>query len=80
MRLLFATVMAAIATITFSPSASVAQGVKDPANYGATSRQATTPNEATRPTTIQNIPTNALPPGVAIQRTYRDGTLVPYVR
>ncbi|MBI5128454.1 MAG: hypothetical protein HZA66_03345 [Rhodopseudomonas palustris] len=79
MRLLFATVMAAMASIAVPPSVS-AQGVKDPANYGPPTRQATTPTEATRPTTTQNIPTNALPPGVAIQRTYRDGTLVPYVR
>lgn len=59
-----------------------AQGVKDPANYGTTTtyRQTTTTPQSTRPTAVQNIPTGALPPGVAIQQTYRDGKMQAYVR
>ena len=60
----------------------LAQGTRDPANFGSVSNakpQTATPT-ASRPTSIQNTPVNALPPGVALQRVYRDGKLQTIVR
>jgi hypothetical protein len=58
-----------------------AQGVKDPSNSGPVTSTRTQPvAEASRPTTIRNVPTAALPSGTAIQRTYKDGKLQSNVR
>lgn len=75
------TILIATGVLVWAGAAS-AQGTKDPANYGTTTtyKQTTVTPNSTRPTAVQNIPTNALPNGAAIQRTYRDGKLVPYVR
>lgn len=58
-----------------------AQGVKDPANFGAVanSKPQSAP-EPSRPTTVRNIPTNMLPSGAAIQRGYKDGKTNYYLR
>ena len=68
--------------MTVSAGAAVAQGTRDPANFGAVSNakpQATT-TPSSRPTSVQNTPINALPPGMAVQRVYRDGKLQTIVR
>lgn len=58
-----------------------AQGIKQTPTSGATrpTGQGATVHPS-RPTAIQNIPTNALPSGRAIQRTYRDGKLQSHLR
>jgi|AraplaDrversion2_2_1032049.scaffolds.fasta_scaffold32750_3 hypothetical protein len=59
-----------------------AQGVKDPANYGASSTTTRTPaaTDPSRPTSVWNVPANSLPSGVAVQRVYKDGKLQNVVR
>ena len=69
--------------MTVAAGAASAQGTKDPANFGSVSnankpQTATAP--ASRPTSVQNTPINALPPGMAVQRVYRDGKLQTIVR
>jgi|tagenome__1003787_1003787.scaffolds.fasta_scaffold19091831_2 hypothetical protein len=59
----------------------LAEGIKDPPNYGTfppPKTQAT--NDPSRPTTTRNIPSNALPSGVAVQGVYRDGKLKTIAR
>ncbi|MFC0242347.1 hypothetical protein [Rhodopseudomonas telluris] len=51
-----------------------AQGVKQASTSGAVRPTGQTA-QPSRPTAIRTIPTIALPPGKAIQRTYRDGKL-----
>lgn len=61
----------------------LAQGTRDPANFGTVSNakpQTATTTPASRPTSVQNTPTNALPAGMAVQRVYRDGKLQTIVR
>jgi len=71
-----------VATLVISSGPLPAQGIKDPPNYGTatTTRQPSGPTPAGRPTAVQNIPTNMLPPGTAIQRSYKDGKVHTYVR
>lgn len=67
--------------VTATTGVALAQGTKDPANFGSVSNakpQMTA--QPSRPTAVQNTPTNMLPPGTAVQRVYRDGKLVTIVR
>ena len=68
--------------MTATTGAALAQGTRDPANFGTVSnaKPQTTNLPSSRPTAIQNTPPNALPPGVALQRVYRDGKLQTIVR
>lgn len=71
----------ATAFMACAGTAAVAQGVKEPSNFGSGSQtRSTTTSQVSRPTTITNVPTNALPPGYGVQRTYRDGKLQTIVR
>ena len=64
----------------FSVGPALAQGVKDPPNYGKyTAPKTQSTGVSSRPTAITNVPTGALPPGVGLQRVYRDGKLIPVV-
>jgi hypothetical protein len=70
-------ILAAMTSVT----AAEAQGVRQTATSGAirpTGQSATV--QPSRPTAIQNIPNSALPPGRAVQRTYRDGKLQSHLR
>jgi hypothetical protein len=71
-----------LTAVFLGAGSALAQGVKDPANYGTTTtyRQTTSSTQSSRPTAVQNIPSSALPSGKAVQQTYRNGKLVPYVR
>lgn len=72
--------LAVLVSIVFA-SPALAQGTKDSSNFGAMSQPKTpTANEQSRPTVIQNVPSNLLPAGTGIQRTYRDGKLQTIVR
>jgi hypothetical protein len=69
--------------ITATTAGALAQGTKDPANFGSVSNskpQTTTSDQTSRPTAVQNTPQNALPSGMAIQRVYRDGKLQAIIR
>jgi hypothetical protein len=69
--------------LTAMAQAALAQGTRDPANFGSVSNakpQTTATPPASRPTSVQNTPSNALPAGMAIQRVYRDGKLQTIVR
>ncbi len=60
---------------------SSAQGTKDPANFTLTEKgKLKAVSQQSRPTVVQNTPYGALPPGLAIQRVYRDGKLQAIVR
>lgn len=72
--------LVAMAT-TLPATVTLAQGTKDSANFGTVnSSKSQQSSEASRPTTVRNTPTNALPAGTAIQRVYRDGKLQAIVR
>jgi hypothetical protein len=70
-----------LGTVAFSVGPALAQGVKDPPNYGKFAVPKTqSVGTSSRPTTINNVPTAALPSGVGLQRVYRDGKLITIVR
>ena len=79
MRLILPVMMAMMVPATVT----LAQGTKDPANFGAVtnsnskSQQTTAPS---RPTSVRNVPIDMLPAGTAVQRVYRDGKLQTIVR
>jgi hypothetical protein len=70
-----------LGAVAFSVGPSFAQGVKDPPNYGKfAAPKMQSVGTSSRPTTIKNVPTAALPSGVGLQRVYRDGKLITIVR
>jgi hypothetical protein len=75
-------VLVVLATMMVPSGVVLAQGTKDPANYGTVSAPKAQPAvaPASRPTVTRNTPDNLLPPGTAIQRTFRDGKLQSFVR
>lgn len=67
--------------VTAMTGTALAQGTRDPSNFGSVSNaKPQTTSQASRPTAVQNVPTNMLPAGTAVQRVYRDGKLVTIVR
>jgi hypothetical protein len=74
-------ILLVLAAAALSAGPALAQGVKDPPNFGkfAHPKMQVAP-PASRPTTIQNVPTAALPSGVGVQRVYKDGKLTAIVR
>jgi hypothetical protein len=79
MRLILLVVLA----VTLPTTLTLAQGTKDPANFGNVSNSNARPAQVSgpsRPTAIMNAPNNILPAGTAIQRVYRDGKLQTIVR
>jgi hypothetical protein len=71
---------AILAAVITAATGVAAQGIKETARSGASSMSNRAAASPSRPTAITNVPTQALPPGRAIQRTYRDGKLQPYLR
>ncbi len=74
-------VLLLLAAVALPASPALAQGVKDPPNYGKfTAPQMQTIATPGRPTAVRNIPTAALPPGARVQRVYRDGKMITIIQ
>ncbi|KJC49458.1 hypothetical protein UP09_07065 [Bradyrhizobium sp. LTSP885] len=77
--------VAALTVSAFLAQPAFAQGIKDPPNYPLTASQSakksqTSTADPSRPTTVQNVATGKLPPGVAAQAVWKDGKLTTIQR